>query len=115
MIGATVSWHGQNYEIKDILPYDGWFDWSSLFSAWGGEYAFTRQTDGYHDPDQGGIWVPGEPTETEIEAIILPLSKSDLKYDVGGSYTRQDVKVYVQCPGGGFRVYFARRIKEGNS
>ena len=115
MIGATVSWHGQNYEIKDILPYDGWFDWSSLFAMWGGTYTFRLPGEGYRDWEQGGIWVPGEPTETEIEAIILPLSKSDLKYDVGGTYTRQDVKVYVQTPDAGFRVYFARRIEEGNS
>jgi len=115
MIGAMVTWHGQDYELKEVLPHDGHFVWDPVFAMWGGTYTFRLPGEGYRDWEQGGIWVPGEPTETEKEAIVLPLSKSDLKYDVGGTYTRQDVKVYVQCPGGGFRVYFARRIEEGNS
>jgi len=114
MIGATVSWQGRDYKIAEDLPYDGWFDWSSIFSSWGGEYAFTTQGEGYHDWNQGGIWVPGKEITKTKDAIILPLSKSDLKYDVGGTYTRQDVKVYLQCPDGGFRIYFARRIEEGS-
>ena len=113
MIGAKVAWQGQDYEIKEVLPYDGIFDWSSLFASWGQKYTFAEPGDGYRDPEQGGIWVPGEPVVEEKEAIILPLSKSDLKYDVGGTYSRQDVKVYIQQPDGGFRIYFARRFGEG--
>ncbi len=113
MIGSTVTWHGRDYKIAEDLPYDGWFDWAALFASWGGEFMFSVPGEGYHDWTQGGIWVPGPGSSETKEAIILPLSKSDLRYDVGGTYSRQDVKVYLQCPDGGFKIYFARRIEEG--
>lgn len=51
---------------------------------------------GYHDWQQGGTWVPGEETETEVTGIIVPLSGEDLTIDAGGTYTRADIKVFYQ-------------------
>lgn len=112
MIGATVSWGGKEFLIKDILPYDGWFDWEPIFSIWGLPYTFTKPGEGYYDMEHGGIWVPGTPIEINSIAIILPLSPEDLKYDIGGFYTRQDIKIYIKCPEGGFKIYLATRIGE---
>ena len=75
MIGATVTWHGQDYELKEVLPHDGYFVWDPVFAMWSGTYTFRLPGEGYRDWEQGGIWVPGELTETEIEAIIRPTSQ----------------------------------------
>lgn len=112
MIGAKVTWGGKEFEIKDVLSYEGWFNWDSVFSSWELPYTFTKPSEGYHDMENGGVWVPGEPVVIEQTAIILPLTPKDLKYDIGGSYTRQDIKIYIKSVDGGFTIYFAARIGE---
>jgi hypothetical protein len=114
MIGANLSWGGKTFEITGVLPYDGWFNWDAVFSSWELPYSFSKPgKEGYHDMENGGVWVPGEPTIETKNAVILPLTPKDLKYDLGGSYTRQDVKIYIKCPDNGFRIYLATRISEG--
>ena len=49
---------------------------------------------GYRDPYNGGVWVPGETAGTEIEGAVVPLSNEDLKYDEGGTYNTEDRKLY---------------------
>lgn len=113
MIGSTVTFNGLDYKIQSQVSYKGWFNWDSVFrSPWIKKYLFTTYTDGYYDMEHGGVWVPGGTETVEKEAIILPLSSEDLKYDTGGTYTREDIKIYVKYPDGGFEIYYARRINE---
>ncbi len=54
-----------------------------------------EEKEGYRDPDQGGIWVPGTIKETELKnAAVVPLSNDDLKFDEGGTYNTEDRKLY---------------------
>lgn len=53
-----------------------------------------REGEGYHDPYQGGKWVPGKAEEIEIEGAVVPLSNNDLRFDEGGTYTVEDRKLY---------------------
>lgn len=112
MIGTKVTWKGKEFEVTDVLPYDEWFNWDPVFTQWEQPYTFLKPGSGYYDMENGGIWVPGNPTVINKNAIILPMTPEDLKYDVGGSYTLQDIKIYIRCEDVGFRVYYARRIGE---
>lgn len=54
-----------------------------------------KETEGYNDMDQGGIWVPGITEEIEIEdAAVIPLSNEDLNFGEGGTYSTEDRKLY---------------------
>lgn len=53
-----------------------------------------REGEGHHDYGQGGLWVPGETEEVEIEGAVVPLSNEDLKFDEGGTYNQEDRKLY---------------------
>lgn len=54
-----------------------------------------KETEGYSDVNQGGIWIPGKVREVLIEdAAVVPLSNDDLKYGEGGTYTTEDKKLY---------------------
>ncbi|WP_333638208.1 hypothetical protein [Tissierella praeacuta] len=54
-----------------------------------------KETEGYRDPNQGGIWVPGKIEEILIEnGAVVPLSNEDLKFDEGGTYGVEDRKLY---------------------
>lgn len=88
---------------------------------------------------EGGRWIPGKEVPEERQAVVVPLSNDDLRYDENGTYTRQDKKVYTHFPlenGTGIvydnlqykitdpkdysahsnvYVYFAKRIEQGGS
>lgn len=55
-----------------------------------------EEKEGYRDPDQGGIWIPGTTKEIEIKGVaaVVPLSNEDLKFDEGGTYSIEDRKLY---------------------
>lgn len=54
-----------------------------------------KETEGYHDPNQGGIYIQGTIEEILIEgAAVVPLSNDDLNYGEGGTYTTEDRKMY---------------------
>ena len=54
-----------------------------------------EESEGYHNPKQGGKWVPGEIEEIKLEdAAVVPLSNEDLRFDEGGTYTVADRKLY---------------------
>lgn len=61
-----------------------------------------KESPGYRDPTQGGIYVPGKVEEIIIDGAVVPLSNNDLKLDEGGVYTTEDRKLYCY-----------RDIKEG--
>ena len=48
--------------------------------------------------NDAGKWIPGQPAETPMSGIILPLSTDELRRDVNGTYTAQDRKVYTTTP-----------------
>ena len=53
-----------------------------------------KETGGYRDPDQGGTWISGKAEEVELEGAVVPLSNDDLNFDEGGTYSREDRKLY---------------------
>lgn len=54
-----------------------------------------KEGEGFNDPMQGGIWVPGKIEEIEIDnAAIVPLRNEELMYGDGGTYSREDRKLY---------------------
>lgn len=53
---------------------------------------------GTRDWDNAGAWVPGETTEESYEGIIIPFTTDTLAYQEGGTYTNEDIKVYVRPP-----------------
>lgn len=54
-----------------------------------------EEKDGYTDYEQGGIYVPGTIEKVLIEnGAIVPLSTQDLEYGEGGTYTKEDRKLY---------------------
>ncbi|MFT9493416.1 hypothetical protein [Anaerosolibacter sp.] len=52
------------------------------------------KTEGHYDYGNGGKWVEGEPEKTPVQAFVKPVSTKDLQYDQGGTYTREDFKMY---------------------
>ena len=53
----------------------------------------TEYEDGAYDDDTG-VWVPGEETEVEASAAVVPLSNDELLHEEGGRYTADDRKMY---------------------
>lgn len=54
-----------------------------------------KETPGFNDPNQGGIFVPGKIKKIQIEnAAIVPLTNEELQYDEGGTYSTEDRKLY---------------------
>ena len=71
------------------------FDFKRLIKKYSKEPAYIlRETAGYYDWEQGGMWVPGGEKEIEIEGAVVPLSNEDLQFDEGGTYTIEDRKLY---------------------
>lgn len=53
-----------------------------------------KETDGYTDYSQGGVWIPGTIERILIDGAVVPLSKQELEYGEGGSYSIEDRKLY---------------------
>jgi len=50
----------------------------------------------YRDYSQGGKLIKEPPEEIVLEeSVVTPLSFNDLKYDLGGTYTSNDRKLYT--------------------
>ena len=45
--------------------------------------------------DNNGQWSPGSTVTTTFNGVILPLNEKDLNFDLGGTYTRSDYKLYT--------------------
>lgn len=53
-----------------------------------------RESHGFSDPLNGGVWVPGTITEWRFEGAVVPLTNEDLRFDEGGTYNYEDRKLY---------------------
>ena len=72
------------------------FNFSHLVTKWATPpIVWLEETPGYFDYTQGGVWVPGTVTETQIQGVILPLSDQELQFGGGGTYSTQDKKMYA--------------------
>ena len=53
------------------------------------------RTQGGHDPERGGQWIPGAEVPRRITGAILPLSDKDLQTAPPGTYTKDTRKLYT--------------------
>ncbi|MGJ0848185.1 hypothetical protein ACR77J_15955 [Tissierella praeacuta] len=72
------------------------YNFKRLISKYSKAPAFIlKETEGYRDPNNGGVWVPGKVEEVLIEdGAVAPLSNEDLQFDEGGTYNVEDRKLY---------------------
>ena len=54
--------------------------------------SYTNLTGGSYNSN--GKFVPGTSNTITFNGTLLPLTDTDLKYDIGGTYTSQDYKLY---------------------
>lgn len=59
---------------------------------------FTAFVEGDGNYNAAGKWIEGEPQETQMQGIILPLSNDELQFEANGVYTKKDRKIYVTEP-----------------
>lgn len=93
------------------------FDFGDLVSKYSHHPVIRiEEAPGFHDPTQGGAWVPGNKREIELEnAAIVPLKQEELVYGEGGTYGIEDRKLYcytkmakgdyIKHKGKGYRVH----------
>ncbi|AFC32139.1 hypothetical protein PM3016_5439 [Paenibacillus mucilaginosus 3016] len=74
------------------------FDFAEVFGEWGKKFHRFPKGGGYYDYANGGKWVPGYGAPVEMEGIIVPMSFEELQLETGGTYTRDDRKIYVRLP-----------------
>ena len=116
------------------------YDFQDLVAKYSTPITVIEEAEGHYDYDNGGKWVPGIPKEIETSAAVLQMSIKELntmaQYGEGGSYTRDDRKVYIHrelkigqeiirkgnrykisqeadysdFTVGGLRIYYARRV-----
>ena len=48
---------------------------------------------------QGGQWVPGEDERVSFQGVVLPVTDKDLIRDMGGTITKDTVKIYTNGHG----------------
>ena len=71
------------------------FDFKRLIKKYSKVPAYQiKETDGYRDHENGGIYVPGTTEEILIDGAVVPLSNEDLNFDEGGTYASEDRKLY---------------------
>lgn len=54
-----------------------------------------RETDGYYDYENGGVYVPGNEEQLLIGAAVMPISRDDLRLEENGTYSTEDRKMYT--------------------
>lgn len=69
-------------------------DISDLMEEWETTITVLKKEGQY----KGGRWDSEAETEEETLAVVVPLSNDDLQYDENGTYTKQDIKVYIRYP-----------------
>jgi len=113
-------------------------NFDTVFAKFKTEFTAIEFGEGHYDYEQGGIWVPGDEIEHEVTGIITPLTNDDVRFEEGGTYTRQDIKIHYQGELGigweveyrdrrykileeklydehaDFNEYYARRLEEEN-
>ena len=78
------------------------FDFRNLVGKYSKPIVVEEETGGEHDYDNGGKWKPTIKT-WETTAAIFNLSSRDVRgyaiqYGEGGSFTREDIKIYIHAP-----------------
>lgn len=72
------------------------FNFKRQFKRYGRAFtAIVEATEGYYDEVTGKYVPPSEPSEENMQAIILQLNDDDLKFDEGGTLTVQDKKILL--------------------
>lgn len=75
------------------------FDFSGLFATYSVPFSRIPKSPGSRDYSKGGQWVEGMPSDpVQMTGIIVPITNDDLRFDAGGTYTKQDKKIYVMKP-----------------
>lgn len=62
---------------------------NGLMETW----TYTNYSDG--DYDTNGEYQPGNPNTISFNAVQMPLSNDDIKYDSSGTYTSESQKLYT--------------------
>lgn len=71
------------------------FNFKNLIKKYGKNPVYLKsEAAGHYDYNAGGVWVPGATTWVEFSGAVVPLSRDDLKYDDGGTYSADDRKLY---------------------
>lgn len=78
------------------------FDFRDLVGKYQSNVLIEEETGGYYDYEDGGKWKATTKTR-ETKATIFNLSSRDarnytIQYGEGGSFTREDIKVYIYEP-----------------
>lgn len=55
---------------------------------------WVTETGGYHDYENGGVWVDGTIKEVDIGGAVTPLTNEELLMGEGGTYNSEDRKLY---------------------
>lgn len=75
------------------------FDFTDVIDMFSNETAYlVKQTDGYHDYEQGGIWVEGKEELIPLTGAIVPADQNTLEFLDGASY-REYWKFYTKETG----------------
>lgn len=53
------------------------------------------QSGGFYDYANGGVWVDGEETETQLDGAVLQLRSDSAIFDENGVYSADDRALYV--------------------
>jgi len=76
------------------------FDFSGVFAEFDTSFQVVRKpSGGYRDYSKGGQWVAGDTGDPiDFHGIVVPMTEKDLRFDTSGTYTTDDIKVYVRKP-----------------
>ena len=76
------------------------FDFTDVIDMFTNETAYLiKKTEGYHDYDNGGIWVEGKEDLIPVEGAIVRADKDTLELLGGGSSNREYWKFYSKETG----------------
>lgn len=75
------------------------YEFQEIFAEHNIAFTYKKYVPGYRDYSKGGQYVEADHgPEQEASGILLPLSNDDLRYDTSGTYSREDMKVFVRFP-----------------
>lgn len=74
------------------------FDFAEVFGEWGTNFVRLPKGEGYRDYSDGGKWKQSPGSPVTMQGIIAPMSFEELQLETGGTYTRDDRKIYVRLP-----------------
>jgi len=60
------------------------------------EFTAYRQTEGYYDYENGGVWVEGDTSSISVYGVVHHLTEKELQYYEAGAYSTKDLKIYTK-------------------